>query len=219
MTQAPTLVCFAVKEEARHFKRLVYGCPFTRILMTGMGKRNALRTVGQAFVQHRPQCVITAGFAGGLISELPHGTVVFSADEGMALEPALREAGARPAHFYCADRVITTAAQKRELHLRTGAEIVEMESRFIRELCREQKIPAATVRVVLDIASEDLVLDFNELMTADQKLAAGKLALALLRSPLKIGAMIRLQKQSVAAAKRLGEVLGHALKLENGSKR
>ena len=52
------------------------------------------------------------------------------------------------------------------------------------------------MRVILDTANEDLPLDFNQLMTADQKMSYGKLALALVKSPGKVGALLRLQKQS-----------------------
>jgi hypothetical protein len=64
------------------------------------------------------------------------------------------------------------------------------------------------VRVILDTANEDLPLDFNQLMTADQKMSYGKLALALAKSPGKVGALLRLRQQTEAAAGKLAEVLG-----------
>ncbi len=73
--------------------------------------------------------------------------------------------------------------------------------------CREQNIPCATVRVILDAANEDLPLDFNQLMTARQQMNYGKLALALVRSPGKVGALLRLQKQAQTAAGTLAGVL------------
>jgi hypothetical protein len=86
-----------------------------------------------------------------------------------------------------------------------------MESRCIHELSNAVNVPAATVRVILDTASEDLALDFNQLMTPDLKLDGRKLGMTLIKAPGKIGALLQLQRQSASAAVRLGEVLARAL--------
>lgn len=206
-----TLVCFAVKEEAAYFRRLVGQRPDLRALLTGMGRGNAEKSVSCALADFRPARVVTCGFAGALVPDLARGTVVFSADKETVLEPRLRELGARPARFYCAERVVTTAQQKLALRAATGAEVVEMESHYIQLASRARGIPSATVRVILDTADEDLVLDFNQLMTPDLRLDGRKLALTLLRSPLKIPALLALQRQSAAAAKQLGKLLARLL--------
>jgi adenosylhomocysteine nucleosidase len=208
-----SLVCFAVKEEAGYFRQLAGRRPGLQILLTGMGRHNAEKAIGKAFAEGLPHRVITAGFAGGLVPDLANGTVVFSADKELGLEPALLAAGARPVRFHCSERVLTTAEQKRAVHEKTGAEAVEMESAYIQSLCRARQVPVATVRVILDTASEDLALDFNQLLTADQRIDPLKLALTLLKSPSKISALLRLQKQSAAAARRLGDVLDRVLPL------
>jgi adenosylhomocysteine nucleosidase len=102
-------------------------------------------------------------------------------------------------------------AEKRALWESTQADAVEMESQIICNICREHNIPRAVVRVILDPAEEDLPLDFNLLMTAEQKIDNSKLAKAILKSPGKIGALLRLQKQSKFAAERLARVLAHVL--------
>jgi len=201
------LVCFAVKEEVGAFQRLVADRSAVKVILLGMGTRNAEQAIRVALMEQRPQLVLTCGFAGGLRPDLAMGTVVFSADPETGLEPALLAAGAKPAHFHCSEQVAATAEAKRALRESTGADAVEMESRIIHAVCRQQNIPCATVRVILDTAQEDLPLDFNQLMTPRQKLSYGKLALALAGSPRKVGALLRLQKQTQAAAGKLTDVL------------
>lgn len=201
------LFCFAVNEEARPFQRRCGSVPSIRTLVTGMGRRNAEASVRRALDESLPRMVITCGFAGGLTPGLASGTVVYEADDDAGIRQLLETAGARPARIHAAERVATTAAEKAQLRASTGADAVEMESQFICAICRERQLPCAIVRVVLDPAEEDLPLDFNQLMTADMKLDGGRLALTLMRSPTKIPALLRLQRQTRAAAERLAEVL------------
>jgi adenosylhomocysteine nucleosidase len=202
-----TLVCFAVKEEACFFRRFAEGQHHIQTLLTGMGRRNAEKTLRAALAKERLKLVVSSGFAGGLNPELETGTVVFEADGEPELAAALEAVGAKPARFHCAERVATTVEEKRALRAATGADAAEMESGFICAICREQGVRSAVVRVILDSAEEELPLDFNQLMAKDQRIASGKLALALAKVPAKISGLLRLQRQSSAAAKRLAEVL------------
>jgi nucleoside phosphorylase len=202
------LVCFALKEEAAPFRKIAAGRPGVSILLTGIGKKNAERAVRDFLAggANRPNLVLTCGFAGGLEPRLTHGEIVFSTDDS-ALRNRLLAAGAGEGKFFCADRIAVTAEEKWALWQKTGADAVEMESEIIRAVCREHGIPSATVRVISDIAGEDLPLDFNALAKPDQNLDFGKLAWAIAKSPGKIPALLRLQKQTAAAAKKLAQVL------------
>lgn len=208
MSQSPvTLVCFAVKEEAAPFRKLAGSRPGLKVLLTGMGPRNAEQAVRAALAVERPGLVLSCGLAGGLRPDLAAGTVLFATDEGTGLVPALVAVGARPGRFHSTDRVVSTSVEKRALWLSTGADAVEMESESIGAVCREQKIPSAVVRVILDTADEDLPLDFNLLRTPDWRLDGRKLTLVLLKSPGKMGALLRLRKQTRSAAEKLAEAL------------
>lgn len=210
MNEGEILACFALPDEARPFERIAAAAR-VRTLITGMGKKNAERAIRTTVAESRPRLVLTCGFAGGLESHLQHGEIVFSADEESGLKPKLLAAGAREAKFFCADHIAGSAEEKRVIRQKTGADAVEMESEIIRMVCREQKIPSATVRVISDIAGEDLPLDFNGLMTPDQKLDFRKLTLAILKSPGKIGALLRLQKQTSGSAKKLARTLAQII--------
>ena len=154
--------------------------------------------------------MFTCGFAGGLDPALKAGDVVCETDDA-ALRDKHFASRAKPAKFFCADRIATTAAEKQRLRADTGADAVEMESAAIQAVCRERGIPCATVRVISDSAHEDLPLDFNQLANADQSLNYGKLAWAIMKSPGKIFALRRLQKNTRLAAENLATVLGKAV--------
>jgi len=254
------LICFALKEEAAPFRKMAADKPDVAIIVTGVGRKNAEKSLREYLANHSggasvpasrfqassagqarlastlapPDYVLTCGFAGGLNPDLKLGDVVFetanaplapsllasakpgsppsgervSARTGEGLFSKLSAAGAKPAKFFCADRIATTVAEKKQLRAETGADAVEMESETIHAVCREHGIPCVTVRVILDVANEDLPLDFNALAKPDMNLDYGKLAWAIAKSPGKIGALLKLQKRTRFAAERLADILG-----------
>jgi adenosylhomocysteine nucleosidase len=234
MTKNCILICFALKEEAAPFRKIAAGKTGITILLTGIGRQNAEKSLREflgsapapgaavdasstakandeaSFATREgaraPQFVLTCGFAGGLNPDLKLGEVVFeTSDKNLCAK--LLAASAKPARFFCADRIATTVAEKKKLRAETGADAVEMESVAIHAVCRERKIPCATVRVISDTASEDLPLNFNALSKPDKNLDFGKLFLAIAKSPGKIPALMKLQKQTKFAAEKLSEVL------------
>jgi len=224
--RSSTLICFALKEEAAPFRKIASGKTGITILLTGIGRQNAEKSLREFLATHSPNLVLTCGFAGGLNPDLKLGEVIFEiipgsnrresaqTKSGEDLEPThvgcyekLLASGAKPAKFFCADRVATTTAEKKKLRDETGADAVEMESAAIHAVCAEKHIPCVTVRVISDTADEDLPLDFNALTKPDKNLDYGKLAWAIAKSPGKIGALMELEKKTKFAAERLAEVL------------
>jgi adenosylhomocysteine nucleosidase len=224
-----TLVCFALKEEAAPFHKIAAGRPGVFTIIVGIGRQNAEKSVRSFLnscrsrgdetqikeksetphvVSYEPKLVMTCGFAGGLNPDLKLGEVVFElSTHNEQLSTRLLAAGAKPATFFCTDRIATTVAEKTKLRYETRADAVEMESAAIHAVCAEKNIPCATVRVISDTASEDLPLDFNALAKPDKSLDFGKLFLAIAKSPGKIAALMELRKKTVSAAQQLANVL------------
>ncbi|MCC6231697.1 MAG: hypothetical protein IT580_03590 [Verrucomicrobiales bacterium] len=209
MPPRSVLVTFAVPEEARPFRRIAPA--YARLLVTGMGRTRARRVVTHALGESRPDLVLTCGFAGALRPHCAIGTLLLESDPGFPLHDLLLRAGAQPGRILCADRVASRASDKSLLRHETQADAVEMESGEIRALCRELGIPSATLRAISDTAEADLPLDFNALMTADQRLDPLKLAFHILRHPFVIPRLLRLQKDCAVAARQLAAALALAL--------
>lgn len=202
----PILVCFALKEEAAVFQRLAAGHAGMSLLITGMGRDNSRRALRARLSEIAPAAVLTCGFAGGLNPQLALSDVLFATNDA-ELGARLKAADAKPARFHCARHIATTAVEKAELRRTTGADAVEMESEAFEQICGERGLRVATVRAISDSARQDLPLDFNQLSRPDWSLDYGKLAWTVAKSPGKIPALLRLQKNSSQAAARLAEVL------------
>jgi hypothetical protein len=184
------------------------------IVYTGIGPRNAEAVLRPILQQGRPppRLVISCGFAGGLNPDLAAGKVLFEADPGFPLSTALVESGAQPGRFHAVSHVAGTASSKCRLRRSTQADALDMESGVIRELCRADGIPSATVRVISDSAEENLPLDFNRLFTPDWRLDGRRLAWTLIRSPRSIGRLLRFQSRLRLAERNLAGVLQQTLK-------
>lgn len=200
------LVFFAMPEEARPFQARASVIPGVRIVVTGMGQHNASQACQAALASNRPEWVITSGFAGGLSPTLRMGDIVWDADPAFPKSIALPRL-AHPARFLCVDQILATSQAKAAAWSSTHADAVEMESKHIRTLCASQGIPSATIRIISDTAHEDMPLDFNTLMTADQQLSFLKLAATIARQPSAIPALWRFGQQTRRCADDLSRCL------------
>lgn len=204
---APMLVCFAVPEEARPFERLMRGNPAVRIVVSGMGRCNAQAMIDAELKRTQPRLVLTCGYTGALNPELVLGQIVFDADATFPNASQLELLGGRPVRFVHAERIVVKAEDKARLRGESGADAVDMESKFIRDACRGMGIPSATVRVVSDTATQDMPLDFNALLTPDLKMNYVRLGAAILRSPKCVPALMKFGKETRAAADALAKYL------------
>jgi nucleoside phosphorylase len=192
-----------VKEEAKHFTPP----PNVRVLVTGMGRKNAFHKLDAYLARETPSGVLTCGFAGGLNPKYKLSDILYDVDEGAPWEKALLASKATLARFHCADRISCTANEKHKLWHSTGMDAVEMESDTIRQVCLNRKIPSATIRVISDSAHDDLPLDFNLIFTPEYRMDFTKLTARLLLKPQLMLKLLHFQGETITAAKALGAFL------------
>lgn len=216
------LVTVAVPEESRPFLQAwgkatgskptrsgpaCWGFPGLDVLVTGMGSRNAQRSIETFLQDRRPDWVITAGFAGGLDPGCPRGTVGLSSDPAFLDSIRSNRSDPVPMTFHESLRVIPTPEGKAALRRQTGCQAVDMESATIRRVCHGRGIPSATIRVISDDANEALPLDFGALMGPDDRMDWTRFALTLLRSPSLIPELMRFQRRLGDCSGQLAQVL------------
>jgi len=148
--------------------------------------QNAATNIREAIARVQPERVISAGFAGGLNLRAQIGTLSsMSRTSTPVLRANLRSWGRSRRSLLPSARG-HSPRPKNAPSEETAADAVEMESSVIRTICREFKIPSATVRVISDDARQDLPLDFNALMTSEDRINYLKLIWAVLSHPGRI---------------------------------
>ncbi|MGL6225602.1 MAG: hypothetical protein ACRC10_03135 [Thermoguttaceae bacterium] len=65
------------------------------------------------------------------------------------------------------NQIVAKVAEKQELWQKTGANLVDMESYAIAEICRERNVPFRSVRIVLDTAEDELPGEIERLGQPD----------------------------------------------------
>jgi Phosphorylase superfamily len=88
------------------------------------------------------------------------------------------------------DRVISLAEEKRNLHQKSGADVVDMEGFTFLKFFQQLGISTAMLRVVSDDALHDIP-DLTTAINADGSLQPLPLTLALIRQPLAATRLIR----------------------------
>jgi adenosylhomocysteine nucleosidase len=112
-----TLICFALKEEAAPFRKIAAGKTGITILLTGIGRQNAEKSLREFLnsrrsrgnetqikekletphvVSYEPDLVLTCGFAGGLNPELKLGDVIFEISRSRGDETQIKEKSETP---------------------------------------------------------------------------------------------------------------------------
>ena len=185
-------------------------------LVTGMGADNARRGAEAAMTLPHALC-IAAGFAGALRENYNVGDVLaaravqrMGTSETMASSPILHRAAcehqALDANlFLTSDRVLRTAAEKRQLSAQAAA--VDMESFATLSAAQRKNLPALALRVVSDRHDDVLPADIETTLDARGRVKVAAVAQYIASHPLRLPSLIRLGRHSRAAAESLARFL------------
>ncbi len=190
------------------------------LIVSGAGCKAAARATEALIDGHRPELVVSAGFAGGLSSKLKRHDVLM-ADRlvdtsggqlsiDMKADPAAlsRISGVHFGRLLTVDSVIRCADEKQALGKRYDAVAVDMESFAVAEVCRRRGVRFLAVRVINDTVGDELPVDVEYLLS--RKTTAGRLGAAVgsvWRRPSSFKDLYRLRENAVAASDRLAKFI------------
>jgi adenosylhomocysteine nucleosidase len=178
---------FSAKEGGLNKRRVV-------VVRSAAGRDNAAAAVETVIDGHRPQWIISAGFAGGLDPALKRNAILLAdqvADEnggwmkisnsplplgeGSGVRDDLQENSPHPnplpkgegittGKLLTLDRVLRAPEEKKSLFAKHGAAAADMETFAAAEVCKRRNIPMLAVRIILDAAEDTLPSDIERLL-------------------------------------------------------
>lgn len=212
-------VVTGLKSETAALEAVWRGAGFAYFAAGGSAARAAEAARGMA--ARGARLLISAGLAGGLDPAVRTGDVVLAsaviAPDGRsyAADPAWHERLAEALSTEMrwsdppvlgSDAAVLTATDKAALYHKTRAAAVDMESHGLAREATGLKIPFVVLRVIADPADRAIPAWAMGAVAADGSTHAAPVLAALLSKPWKLGALLRLARDSRRAHESLGRV-------------
>jgi adenosylhomocysteine nucleosidase len=201
-TRAAVVVGLAA--EARIARRL--GLP----VAIGGGTTEGAQSAADLLMAEGASALISLGLAGGLYPGLRPGvlivpTAVIAGDDRHATDADLSRmlGGVTDDVVLGADTVISSAAEKRSLHQRTGATAADLESGAVARVAATQGVPFAVLRAICDPAERGLPPAALAALDARGAIGVWRVAASLVTRPGQLPALLALAADAVAARRSL----------------
>jgi len=193
------------------------GTAEVRVVVTGVGRFAAQRSIAQELSAASTEACISAGLAGSLKAAYQLGEVLVARaasdstgahliySDPQLLGHAVKAGARRVEKFIVTDHVVSTIEEKKSLG--ASGDAVDMESLYILSASAHAKIPAVAIRSVSDGLDSNLPLDFNRVLNERGEVSVPKVMRQLLARPQRLGGLLKLAHQSERAASALVEFL------------
>ena len=201
------------------------------VLITGVGSEAAAQAMDlmmrMADKDLYFDVCVSSGLAGALCDTLSVGDIIAPKElivelkhasqgaERLEVDAELRQLalgrGAKNANcLFTTDEILVKASQKKSCASR--AQSVDMESFEIVKAASAWGARSVVIRAISDAAAEDLPINFNLTLSAQNQVSLAKVFAQLAKNPLALPALIRFGKQSKRAGALLAEFLENYLK-------
>ncbi len=182
------------------------------LVANGAGAKRAAAAVDAALGGFSPDVIVSTGFCGALSPNLKIAEVV-TADyvtDGARSFKVMKPESEFPhqtGKIVTIDHVAGTAAEKSVLRARGGL-AVEMEAAGVAARANVLGLPFYCIRVVTDLAGEDMENDFNRALREDGHFATMSILKGTLGKPLvRLPELFRLRNRCARAARVLGDFI------------
>lgn len=189
------------------------------LIITGMGSKAARQGTEALIAGHRPRYVVSAGFSGGLHSDLAVGDIVLGQRivdrQGARVEIPFNAdpASMRQKHLHVGgllnvERLVRLPKDKQALGAEHEALAVDLESLAVAQVCQQEHVPFLAVRIISDDVNEELP-EFLDRYASQHSLAGktGAIIGSLLKQPSNVKSMYKMREQGLVLADRLARFL------------
>jgi adenosylhomocysteine nucleosidase len=193
------------------------------VAYSGTGYQNA-QQAAELLITKGITHLISWGCAGGLSPALHPGDLLLAesikdeAGNKIILDPDAYLhskwvlAKSHDVHGGCllsCSQVVMSSNEKNQLHLKTGAVAVDMESLAIAQVAQQHGLPFLAIRAIADPANSSLPCAVTDALNDQGDVVLTKVLWSALRHPLQIPDLIRLGNHFKAAKTTLKQVASH----------
>ena len=188
------------------------------VVLSGAGQKNAEDATNVLLNVFAPKLICSAGYGGGLSSRLKQSMICVPEQVVRALDmqtldlssPIPRKVSPIPNKLtlLTVNEVVELPEQKRHLHEQTGAEIVDMETFAVAEVCRVREVPFLSVRVILDAVDDQIPKDIAKILdNVDRGFSrlTGTIFGSLWSRPTMVLDLVSLKRRAFTATERLAK--------------